>query len=172
MKTKWCLSYLKYWTLVASRLRSPSKSRLGSALFKKTTSTSTSSRAGWKKSACNQNDNNNQSEIFYRGRFHQNLTHVFFVQKQIAQLSLVTFQICNFWHQNFVQKMSAFNAVEIDISGQFHQHFTSSFIARRYANMCFFSNKVTSFLIYTRNKWRYSTKVRFDLAIFAFNQYC
>ena len=47
------LSYLKYWTLVASRLRSPSKSRLGSALFKKTTSTSTSSRAGWKKSACN-----------------------------------------------------------------------------------------------------------------------
>jgi len=27
-----------------------------------------------------------------------------FLQNQIAQLSLVTFQLCNFWRQNFVQK--------------------------------------------------------------------
>jgi hypothetical protein len=37
-----------------------------------------------------------------------NLTNIlrmaFFVQKGIAQLFLVTFQLCNFWHQNFVQK--------------------------------------------------------------------
>jgi len=45
--------YLKYWTRVASRFSRPSKSRLGSALLRKTTSTSTSSRAGWKKSAWN-----------------------------------------------------------------------------------------------------------------------
>jgi len=29
----------------------------------------------------------------------------FFVQKQITQLSLVTFQLCNFLHKNFAQKM-------------------------------------------------------------------
>ena len=50
-----CLAraYLKYCTLVCSRFRRPSNSKSGSALFKNKTSTSTSSRAGWKKSARN-----------------------------------------------------------------------------------------------------------------------
>ena len=46
-------AYLKYCTLVCSRFRRPSNSKSGSALFKNKTSTSTSSRAGWKKSARN-----------------------------------------------------------------------------------------------------------------------
>jgi len=32
----------------------------------------------------------------------------------MAQLTLVTFQLCNFWHQNFVQKTLALNVDEID----------------------------------------------------------
>jgi hypothetical protein len=31
---------------------------------------------------------------------HQHFTQAFFVQKCFAQLSLVTFQLCNFWRQN------------------------------------------------------------------------
>jgi len=34
------------------------------------------------------------------GQFHQRFTHVFFIQKCFMQLPLVTFQLCNFWHQN------------------------------------------------------------------------
>ncbi len=39
-----------------------------------------------------------------RCQFHQHFTRAFFVRKQIAQLSLVAFQLCNFWPQNFVWK--------------------------------------------------------------------
>ncbi len=42
-------------------------------------------------------------------QFHQHFTLAFFVPKSFTQLSLVTFQLCNFWHQNigakFVHKM-------------------------------------------------------------------
>jgi len=40
-------------------------------------------------------------------QFHQHFSHNFFVQKQIEHLSLVMFQLCNFWRKNFVQKMCA-----------------------------------------------------------------
>ncbi len=39
-----------------------------------------------------------------RGRFHQHFTHSFFVRKCFAQLSLDTFQLCNFWHKNISAK--------------------------------------------------------------------
>jgi len=40
----------------------------------------------------------------YFGQFHQCFMHAFFIQNQIEKLSLVTFQLCNFWRHNFVQK--------------------------------------------------------------------
>jgi len=36
-----------------------------------------------------------------------------------VQLSLVKFQLCNFWRQNFVQKMRTYNFDEIDDRGIF-----------------------------------------------------
>jgi len=39
-----------------------------------------------------------------RCQFHQHFTCASFVRKQIAQLSLLTFQLWNFWRQHFVQK--------------------------------------------------------------------
>jgi hypothetical protein len=50
----------------------------------------------------------------FRGQFHQHFMCAFFVQKQIQQLSLVRFQLCNFWCQNFVQKTRIHNIDEID----------------------------------------------------------
>ncbi len=37
-----------------------------------------------------------------RGQFHQHFTSTCFVRKCFTQLSLVTFQLCNFWRQNIV----------------------------------------------------------------------
>jgi len=50
----------------------------------------------------------------------------FFIWKRIMQLFLVTFQLCNFWRQNFVQ-----NIDEIDSQDWFHQHLKSSFYVGR-----------------------------------------
>jgi hypothetical protein len=47
-----------------------------------------------------------QTYEFWR-QFHQHLTQAFYIRKQITQLSLGTFQLCNFWRKNFVQKMGA-----------------------------------------------------------------
>ncbi len=39
------------------------------------------------------------------GQFHQHFKLSFFVQKCFEQLSLVTFQLCNFWRQNIGAKI-------------------------------------------------------------------
>jgi len=39
-------------------------------------------------------------------QFHQHFTLAFFVRKCFAQLSLVTFQLCNFWRKNIGAKIS------------------------------------------------------------------
>jgi len=39
-------------------------------------------------------------------RFHQHFMRAFFVQKCCAQLSLFTFQLCNFWWQNIFAKFA------------------------------------------------------------------
>jgi len=44
-----------------------------------------------------------------------------------VQLSLVSFQLCNFCCQNFVQKIRAKNVDEIDSWCQFHQRFLCAF---------------------------------------------
>lgn len=44
-------------------------------------------------------------EIFFCSQFHQHFTRAFFVRKRITQLYLVTFQLCNFWRQYFIQKI-------------------------------------------------------------------
>jgi hypothetical protein len=40
------------------------------------------------------------------GSISSNFTHKFFVQKCFAQLSLVMFQLCNFWRQNICSKFA------------------------------------------------------------------
>jgi len=47
-------------------------------------------------------------------QFHQHFMLAFFVWKQIVQLSLGTFQVCNFWRQNVVQIMRPYKVNEID----------------------------------------------------------
>ncbi len=43
-------------------------------------------------------------KVLFTGRFHQHFTCAFFVWKCFTQLSLVTFQLCNFWRQNIGSK--------------------------------------------------------------------
>jgi hypothetical protein len=49
-------------------------------------------------------NNDNFHEI--RSQFHQHLTRAFFVRKQIEQLFSSYVRLCNFWRQNFVQKLA------------------------------------------------------------------
>ncbi len=45
-----------------------------------------------------------QNALQSRCQFHQHFTSPFFVRNCFAQLSLVTFQLCNFWRQNINKK--------------------------------------------------------------------
>ncbi len=55
----------------------------------------------------------------------------FFVQKCSVQLSLVTFQLCNFWHQNICTKCVRKMLTNSSASGQFQQLFTQKFYVRK-----------------------------------------
>ncbi len=41
-----------------------------------------------------------------RSQFHQHFMRAFFVRKQIEQLFSSYIWLCNFWHQNFVRKIT------------------------------------------------------------------
>ncbi len=60
------------------------------------------------------NDNDLKLQTEYNCQFHQHFMQAFFVWKQIAQFSLVMFQLCTFWRQNFVRKKREYNVDEID----------------------------------------------------------
>jgi len=76
-----------------------------------------------------------------RSQFHQHFTRKFFVQRQIEQLSIVTFQLLYFWRQNIETKctckilMKVTHVVSLfstfGIRAQFHQRSMYSFYARR-----------------------------------------
>jgi len=43
-------------------------------------------------------------KLKHRRQFHQHFTQAFFIPKCFAQLSIVTFQLCNFWRKNISAK--------------------------------------------------------------------
>jgi hypothetical protein len=56
-----------------------------------------------------ENEEKKLYRIGYRCQFHQHFMRAFFVRK----LSLVTFQLSNFWRQNFIQKRSRETLMEL-----------------------------------------------------------
>jgi len=58
-------------------------------------------------------------EVVSWSQFHQHFTQKVFVQKYFAQLSLVTFQLCNFWRQNIGAKCTLKMLMKLTIGVNF-----------------------------------------------------
>jgi len=84
------------------------------------------------------------------GQFHQHFMHAFFIQECFAQLSLVMFQLCNFWRQNIDRVKCWCNGHLGSIS--------PTFFACIFCTNIFFSSYVL-FCSYEKRAWKTLVKL-------------